>query len=602
SISPPPVRHPSHTTEASMPELHVPVLVVGAGPAGLTSALALSRYGIDTLLVEKHAGTAHTPRAHIVNQRTVEIMRHLGIEDRLLAAATPQEMMRNNLWVTSLAGREVARLEAWGTGADRAAEYRAASPSPMVNCPQTIFEPILLEAVSETGCDVRFQHEFLSFQEDDDSLVSTVRDRRTGEILTIRSQYLIGADGARGRVLGQAGLKVEGPSRLAHAANVWFRADLARYLAHRPGVLTWNVAPGPLPAGRLGTLICHRPFTEFVLVLNYEPGKDDPTAADEAELVRRIHACIGDDTIPIEILGRSAWTVNAQVAPAYSAGRVFCMGDAVHRHPPTNGLGLNMSVADAYNLAWKLALVLRGQVGPALLDSYSSERQPVGAAGVRRAITSRAELAEVGTALGYAPGQSEEEGQRALDQLYAPGPEGERRRAALRRAVALTDYQFNAHGTELGYRYPDGAVAADGTPEPTPSRDPELYYQPTTRPGARLPHARLGQGTAEFSTLDLPGGLRFALITGVGGEEWHAAAKAAADATGVEIDVHLIGGRDGILDLYGEWAARREVSEDGCVLVRPDRRVAWRAHRIRPAAADELTDALRQVLGQSATR
>src|SRR6266566_1859463 len=126
--------------------VEVPVLIVGAGPAGLALSVALSRYGVGHLVVERHAGTAHTPRAHIVNQRTVEILRHLGIEDRFHGVATPQSAMRNNLWVTSLAGREVLRSEAWGTGARVAGEYQSSSPCPMANCPQTVFEPMLVDA------------------------------------------------------------------------------------------------------------------------------------------------------------------------------------------------------------------------------------------------------------------------------------------------------------------------------------------------------------------------------------------------------------------------------------------------------------------------
>src|SRR6201994_3786647 len=108
--------------------VEVPVLIVGAGPAGLALSAALSRYGVGHLVVERHRGTAHTPRAHIVNQRTIEILRHLGVEDRFHAVATPQRLMRNNLWVTSLAGREVARTETWGTSPERAGEYESASP------------------------------------------------------------------------------------------------------------------------------------------------------------------------------------------------------------------------------------------------------------------------------------------------------------------------------------------------------------------------------------------------------------------------------------------------------------------------------------------
>jgi 2,4-dichlorophenol 6-monooxygenase len=253
------------TKPAESTAMEVPVLIVGAGPAGLALSLSLRRYGVDHLLVERHAGTAHTPRAHIVNQRTVEIFRRLGVSERFHAVCTPQHMMRNNLWVTTLADREVARSETWGTAADRAGEYFAASPEPMANCPQTVLEPMLLEAAREAGADIRFNVEFVELDQDSDGVTATLRNRRTSEVTVVRSQYVIGADGARSKVLTEAGLEAEGPADLARAANVWFRADLSRYFAHRPGVLTWNVMPGPLPPLRLGTLICHKPFTEFVL-------------------------------------------------------------------------------------------------------------------------------------------------------------------------------------------------------------------------------------------------------------------------------------------------------------------------------------------------
>jgi 2,4-dichlorophenol 6-monooxygenase len=582
-----------------MQEIDVPVLIVGAGPSGLTTALALRQYGIECMVVEKYAGTAHTPRAHIVNQRTVEIMRHLGVEDRLIEAATPPALMRNNLWITTLSSPEVGRLEAWGTGHERAGDYAAASPSPMLNCPQTVFEPLLMEEVLAAGCDVRMRHEFTSLEQDDDGVTSTVVDLAYGETLRIRSSYVIGADGARATVLSQAGLHVEGHVGIAHALNIWFRADLRRYLEHRPGVLAWNLAPGPLPTGRLGTLICHRPFTEFVLVVNYDPDRENPDELDDEALRERVYALIGERSVDVDILGRAKWIVNAQVAPSYSQGRVFCMGDAVHRHPPANGLGLNMSVADGFNLAWKLALVLSEEADPSLLESYSTERQPVGAAGVARALQSRKEFAAVSDALGYEPDQSVEDGQRLLDELTAGGPVGDRRRVALRQAIMQTNHQFNAHGVELGYRYRAGAIAEDDMPQRTWDRDAELYYQPTTAPGARVPHARLGLGVSECSTVDLVQGTRFCLLTGFGGEGWRDAATRVSQTMGTAIDVHLIGELDGYRDLYGEWAARREVEESGCVLVRPDRHVAWRAARITPDAAEALATAFRAILTPS---
>jgi 2,4-dichlorophenol 6-monooxygenase len=580
----------------STTELTVPVLIVGAGPAGLTASLALRRYGVDHLLVEQYPGTAHTPRAHIVNQRTVEILRHLGIEDRFHAVATPQRMMRNNLFVTSLAGREVARTETWGTSTERAGEYEAASPVPMANCPQTVLEPLLLQATREAGADIRFQHVFESATADEDGVTSVILDHATGDRVIVRSRYVLGADGARSKVLAQAGLTVEGPSGLAHAANIWFRADLTRYLAHRPGVLVWNVMPGPLAPLRLGALICHKPFEEFVLAFFFDPAELDLADVTEEDQIARVRAAVGDEDLAVELKGLAGWQVNAQVAPRYSAGRFFCLGDAVHRHPPTNGLGLNMSVADAYNLAWKLALVLTDRADAALLETYSAERRPVGAEGVERAITSFGEMALIDQALGYEPGQSAEDGWAALRRLDEPGQEGDARRAALRDALALSNYQFNAHGIELGYRYHSAAVIEDGSAEPVPARDGTLYYQATTRPGARVPHARLERDGVLLSTLDLPDGLGFALLTGPGGEAWAEAAAKAAAATGIAIDVHVIGSGT-LLDPYGEWAAVREVGMTGCVLVRPDRHVAWRAEGPLPDSADTLAAVVQQVLG-----
>jgi 2,4-dichlorophenol 6-monooxygenase len=576
--------------------IEVPVLIVGAGPAGLALSVALARYGVEHLLVERHRGTAHTPRAHIINQRTVEILRHLGISDRFHAVATPQHLMANNLWVTTLAGQEVARSETWGTSAERAADYRMASPEPMANCPQTVLEPMLLGAARDLGADIRFGWEFTHLTPDSGGVTSVIRERDGAATLTVRSRYVVGADGARSQVLGQAGLTVEGPDDLARAANIWFRADLARYLAHRPGVLTWNVMPGPLPPLRLGTLICHKPFTEFVLAFMYDPAQTSLDTMTPGDLNRQISALVGAD-VDAEILGVAGWQVRAQIAPSYSAGRVFCMGDAVHRHPPTNGLGLNMSIADAYNLGWKLALVLAGRAGAALLDSYSAERQPVGAQGVQRAITSLQEGAAIEAALGYEPGQPAEAGWQALAALYEPGPAGDERRDALHKAIELSNYQFNAHGIELGYRYHSDAIADDDSPDPTPERDPQLYYQPTTRPGARVPHARLEHDGVPVSSLDLADDLGFALLTGPGGEAWSGPAADVSARTGVPVRVHVIGGREGVTDPYGEWAALREVESSGCVLVRPDRHVAWRSIRYTPDGGQQLAAVLDQALG-----
>ena len=183
--------------------------------------------------------------------------------------------------------------------------------------------------------------------------------------------------------------------------------------------------------------------------------------------------------------------------------------------------------------------------------------------------------------------------------MYEPGPAGDERRDALRKAIELSNYQFNAHGVELGYRYRSDAIVDDGSPDPIPARDPQLYYQPTTRPGARVPHARLERDGVPVSSLDLVDDLGFALLTGVGGEAWSGAAAEASARAGVPVRVHVIGGQDGVTDPYGEWASLREVETTGCVLVRPDRHVAWRSMRHTPDSARQLPAAIEQALGRA---
>ena len=160
-------------THSHTPEIEVPVLIVGAGPAGLVASLSLARHGVGHLTVERHPSTAHTPRAHIINQRTVEILRALGVSKRFHEVATPQRTMSNNLWVTTLADPEVARSQTWGTAPDRAGEYESASPEPMANCPQTVLEPLLLEAAREAGSQIELNVEFVSLDQDSDGVTST---------------------------------------------------------------------------------------------------------------------------------------------------------------------------------------------------------------------------------------------------------------------------------------------------------------------------------------------------------------------------------------------------------------------------------------------
>ncbi len=439
-----------HTSEAD-------VLVIGAGPAGLTASALLARYGVSAITATKYASTANSPRAHITNQRTVEVLRDLGIEERVRAFATPSNLMGNNVWAASFAGQEIARLTTWGSGPARKADYDNASPSAMMNAPQHLLEPVLLDAARSHGADIRFSTELVSITQDDNAVHAVVRERESGEEYAIRARYAIGADGGRSTVATQLGFPMQGQMGLGASVNVWLEADLTKYTAHRPGVLYWISQPGNDFWVGSGTWICVKPWTEWVLLFMYDPAQGEPDLSSEA-LLARAHQTIGDPAVDVTIKSVGQWQINHVIAERYRQGRVFLAGDAAHRHPPANGLGSNTSIQDAYNLGWKLSMVLSGQAGDHLLDSYHDERQPVGKQVVDRAMKSVADMLPISTALGFRPDQSMDEGWAGLHELAAASAAGAARRQQLQSAVELR----HRHGVHAGHLLGRGADAHRG--------------------------------------------------------------------------------------------------------------------------------------------
>ncbi|WP_433559704.1 FAD-dependent oxidoreductase [Pseudonocardia xinjiangensis] len=568
-------------------DLQTDVLVIGSGPAGGGVALALATLGVEHMVVTKYSWTANTPRAHITNQRTMEIFRDLGIEDDVLAQATPHDLMGDTVFCTSLAGDEIGRVRTWGTHPAREADYTLASPSSNCDIPQTFLEPIVIGHAASRGSRIRFDTEYVGLVQDADGVTVTVRDRVTGHRYDIRAKYVVGADGGRSMVAADVGLPFEGQMDVAGSMNIVFQADLSHLVEHRPSVLYWVLQPGADIGGiGLGLVRMVRPWNEWLIVWGYDITQPPPEVDDEMA-ISIVHELVGDDTVPVTIRSTSLWGNNKMYATRYRAGRVFCMGDAVHRHPPSNGLGSNTSIQDAYNLAWKLAYVLRGSAGEALLDSYDAERTPVGKQIVLRANKSIEEFGAIFEALGITGTDDPEVMRRHIAARATNTPEAARQRAQLRAALELKDYEFNAHGVELGQRYTSAAVVPDGTPEPEYTRDAELYYHPTTWPGARLPHVWLGRDGRRVSTHDLAGKGRFCLFTGIAGEQWAEAVPKVADDLGIEVVAYVVGPGREYIDLYEDWARVREVEEDGCVLVRPDAHVAWRsAGRVDDPAAE----------------
>jgi 2,4-dichlorophenol 6-monooxygenase len=571
------------------------VLIVGSGPAGGAASLFLSTYGVDNIVLTRYGWTANTPRAHITNQRTIELMRDMGIEDQIVGNGTAHELMGQTAFCTSLAGEEIGRIRTWGTHPRRLADYTEASPCLPCDLPQTLFEPILVSTAASRGAQLRFNTEYLSLEQDDDGVSATVRDRLSDTTYQIRAKYLIGADGGRSKVAQDIELPMAGAMDIEGSMNIVFEADLSRYVAHRPSVLYWVLQPGAQIGGiGAGLIRMVRPWNEWLIVWGYDINQPAPVV-DEAMATEIVHNLVGDDTIDVKLKGTSVWSVNHMYAEKASKGRVFCMGDAIHRHPPSNGLGSNTSIQDAYNLAWKLALVLNGQAAPELLQTYDDERAPIAQQIVDRANKSRNQFGQIFRALGMTP---DAPAGRTIESRKDDTPEGAAQREELRQAIELKDYEFNAHGVELGQRYTSSAVIGDGTPEPPYERDPELYYQPTTWPGARIPHCWLTRGTDTVSTLDVVGKGRFTLLTGIGGDAWVKAAQSVSEHLGVPIEPYVIGPGRELDDLYGDWARVREIPDEGCLLVRPDAHIAYRSFEQPDNPTDALKQAVSALLGR----
>lgn len=571
------------------------VLVVGTGPMGATAALALATYGVRVQVVSRFNWTANTPRAHITNQRAVEVLRDLGVEQEAKKFATPWEWMGDTLFTTSLAGPEIARLRTWGTGDERFGDYLKGSPCTMLDVPQDRMEPVLVKNAAARGAVFSFNTEYLGHQQDEQGVTVKLQDRLTGREYNVRARYLVGADGARSKVMDDAGLKLEGQLARAATAYVLFKADLSRYVAHRPSILYWivtsNAAFGEIGMGLLRAI---NPWDKWIAGWGFDMTKGEPDFSSE-EVLGRVRLLVGDPDLEIEIETASVWYVNQAYAPIYSNGRVFCGGDAVHRHPPSSGLGSNTCIQDAFNLAWKLAYVVKGYAGERLLETYTQERAPVGAQIVARANQSRLDYAPLNRC--FRDRDAADPVAAGLQKLADPGPEGVARRTALHEALQLKNTEFNAQGTEMNQRCVSSAVV----PEPEAGeevwkKDAGLYLQPTTRPGAKIPHAWLIDGKGHrISTLDLVGKGRFTLVTGIAGTDW----VEAAGALGRPYLDTLVIGRPGALDAYCNWHSVREIDEAGALLVRPDGVVAWRSMRAaanRAQACEALSSALATVL------
>ena len=586
--------------------IEVPVLIVGAGGAGLTASMLLSDLGVETLTISNASGTSVLPKAHVLQQRSMEVYRRAGVADDIYEIGTPPAQMAATGWYAGFVGddpdygRRIATMESWGAGgADP--HWLEASHCGQTNLPQIRLEPILLQhAERKAPGSIRFGHELVSFEQNDEGVIAQVRELASGEEYEVRAQYLLGCDG--GRTVGsQLGVELQGERNILYSVSVHFSADLSRW-SHDPEVLIrWMWPPH---VGLLALLVPMGPdhwgpdSEEWVFHLNY--AHDDKRVFDDEQMIADMLRVLGVPDLDPKIHLITRWSFEALVAPQFKVGRAFLLGDAAHRHGPTGGLGLNTAIQDAHNLAWKLAAVLNGAADASLLETYEAERQPVAARNVQRSTENAMHHIAIGEALGMDPAATPEENWSRMRRVWSDAPEDAEVRRAVQEAIAVQSQEFNEIGVEYGYRYASAAVVADGTAEPRVV-DPVRVYEPSTFPGSPAPHALLtasdGGRLPLIDLLDNQGG--FLLIAGEQGDAWADAARAVA-SQGVAVRAIRVGHATGdYRDSRLSWLRHREVSDEGAVLIRPDGVVAWRSHGQPEDPAASLGAALRAVLGRA---
>ncbi|MBP2365180.1 FAD-dependent monooxygenase [Pseudonocardia parietis] len=577
------------------------VVIVGGGPVGLTASIMLSRLGVRHALFERHPGTSIHPKAIGLNQRTIEVFRSLGIEDDVRQAAAPPRTYERTAWYTSFAGptelhgRRIAVRDAWG-GGRYAEEYARVSPCRYTMLPQIRLEPILRRhAETSPLAEICFDSPVTAVSSRADHVDVTVAGRRK-----VRADYLIGADGGR-TVADQLGVAMAGPTDLLDMVSAHFTADLSPYLPDDGCLINWFVNPdfgGSIGSGylyHLGPWDARGVSKEWVFACAFGP--DDPERFDERGMVARIHRSLGLPDLQIDLHSISHWYIRSVVAERFRQDRCFLVGDAAHSIPPWGALGLNTGIQDVHNLAWKLAAAVRSPELEPLLHSFEVERRPVALAVAENSLANfRNHGGVVDTALGLGPATPPEQGWAALAELWSDGPAGDRKRAALNRAVTVLDKEFHAHGAENGFRYPAGAPAPEAANGRGPLPADTLVHHPTTAPGHHLPHTWLTTPDRRRSTLDLPAPGRLLLVVDEHAPRWRDAVARVRHPLAALVDVVAVGADHPIRPVDGRWEALREVDGSGALLVRPDSIIAWRCTELPAEPAQALDTAVRGLL------
>ncbi|KAF2809360.1 uncharacterized protein BDZ99DRAFT_463196 [Mytilinidion resinicola] len=587
----------------------VPVIIIGGGGCGLTLSSLLSDYHVEHLLFERHDATSRLPKAHYLNQRSMEVLRQHHMESEILEKGSPLWNMSQVAWQSSLGGdgpldrKVIHKFTSFGgdDGSAKAESYRRDAPLRSCNLPQIRLEPLLKKiAESRNPGNVRFSHNVVDFVDEGDSVLVTVE--ANGQQTQYRAQFLVGADGGK-LVNEKIGAVLEGPSGIADMVSTHFSADLSEYWDDRYFACHFINGSGGtvLESGAMVPMgpTWGRHSEQWSVHFGFS--MDDEKRHEEEAIVPRIRELLKLPDLKMDVHKISHWNLERVLASKFQKGRVFIAGDAAHRHPPTTGLGLNTAIEDANNLAWKLTAVTKGLADKSLLDTYETERRYAGKRNCDWGLFTFANTVVINAAVGLIKGQPEANKLR-FQALWEDSESGRTFRAQVQRIIDSQVVEFSAHDLELGFRYPSGAIIPDGVDAP-PVDPLGQIYTANTGPGNRLPHVWLNDGKKVISTHDLiASDSTFLIITDESGAAWLEAAKKVAKSNNIKISTAVISSsnRNGTFrDREERWEKLKGIKEGGAILVRPDNFVAARWQKPSKEAEKEVAGAVATLLGKS---
>ncbi|MDW3098215.1 MAG: FAD-dependent monooxygenase [Alphaproteobacteria bacterium] len=543
------------------------VIIVGGGPVGLGAALELSRFGVPSILVEKHESTSRHPKTRNFNTRTMEIARGWGLStyQRLRGIDCPPGWKTPIRFLEDACGKEFGKIDSKGfegPGPD-------ISPAEPTMTSQDRIEEILVQALRASELvELCFSTEavkLLSGGEDTDKEVRLeVRDKLTGESDILTGCAMVAADGAASPMRSALGLNLEGQRAVKQLVNCYFRADIETHLGDRKGVLLFvnnENASGVLqPLNAKGLWLSQ---------INVEPHQFSLGYFTKERAAQWVRDAAGVPDLDVEVKSLGLWELNATAVDHFTKGRTVICGDAAHQFPPTGGLGVNTGLQGMHNAMWKLALYAQGKAHWNLVKTYHDERRPVSLEIVMQSFINAANVQRIGEAAA-----SDTDSGLTTEQILE-----ESRRYG------------NHLGVEFGSWYQSPAVLSDGT-TPARAEDPYSDYIPAATPGCRAPHVWLGNEVSRLSTIDMCGPA-FTLFAGPDGLDWERQAADARKVLNIPIACYRIGSA-GLQD-DGAFIQAYDIAADGAVLIRPDAHIAWRASSLAKADSS-LTNVLAALL------